>query len=407
MSARHALALSLAGAACVATQRTDVRVRVSVQPPPTTLVVAGSARVVTPPTRAVIATPPTPPPPPPLCGEPRVDGEAPPELVSIAAGRMHSCALLADGFVRCWGYNLDGETGNGETGTDVGPGAPVESRGLANAAQLCASDMATCARRVDGSVWCWGNNSWDEVDDLAVSAVGRPHAVRGVRGATTVACGGRSTCAVLRGGTLRCWGLIAGDRRRETVRLPGRAVDVALGADHACARTADGRVLCWTARSPTPVAVQGLDAPVTHLALGERVSCARMSDGRVACWGEGYRGELGTGVAQESARAVVVPSLEGVVSLSAFEHRVCATTQTGALWCWGPPSTSSRREVAPPIAAPARVEGVAPVLGVAVGDRHVCARMRAGGACCWGSNAYGQLGDNTRDDRAAPTPVTW
>ena len=112
----------------------------------------------------------------------------------------------------------------------------------------------------------------------------------------------------------------------------------------------------------------------------------------------------------ESRNPVTVAAVAGVRSVSAVEGRACAVTEEGALWCWGVDGQRGRRDQAPPIAAPTRVETVGPVRALALGTQHACAYTRAGTLCCWGSNFYGQLGDNTTlspDRDNAPVSVTW
>src|SRR5689334_3998245 len=78
-------------------------------------------------------------------------------VVSIAVGRQHSCAILgSQGTVRCWGRNDGGQLGNGTSSQSINQ--PVFVTGLANVVALTAGDLHTCAVRVDGTVWCWGDN---------------------------------------------------------------------------------------------------------------------------------------------------------------------------------------------------------------------------------------------------------
>ena len=74
--------------------------------------------------------------------------------VSVAAGVYHSCALMNDGTVQCWGFNQDGELGNGTVlGIRTTPGPVL---GISTAVAISAGDYHTCALLADGSVACWG-----------------------------------------------------------------------------------------------------------------------------------------------------------------------------------------------------------------------------------------------------------
>jgi alpha-tubulin suppressor-like RCC1 family protein len=70
------------------------------------------------------------------------------------AGVYHTCALMGDGTVQCWGFDQDGELGDGVLTSRSTP-APVY--GVANATQISAGDYHTCALIADGSVYCWGD----------------------------------------------------------------------------------------------------------------------------------------------------------------------------------------------------------------------------------------------------------
>ncbi|MBJ7329774.1 MAG: hypothetical protein JHC95_07755 [Solirubrobacteraceae bacterium] len=102
-------------------------------------------------------------------GTASTDTAAPVELgagrtaVDIAVGRSHTCAVLDDGAVRCWGQGFFGATGQGNTrniGDDETPGSvpPVDLGGGRTAARLARGELAshTCVTLTNGQVQCWG-----------------------------------------------------------------------------------------------------------------------------------------------------------------------------------------------------------------------------------------------------------
>src|SRR5579863_8882115 len=74
--------------------------------------------------------------------------------VRLSAGSNHTCAVLDDGSVRCWGTNADGQLGDGTITTT--PKTAVKASGLAYVVSVAAGARHTCALRADGFVWCWG-----------------------------------------------------------------------------------------------------------------------------------------------------------------------------------------------------------------------------------------------------------
>lgn len=407
------LVLALVACATTVPDETTVRVRVTVQDtPPLGLVVAGPPQSP-PPRRALVARPPAPPPPPPppACGT--TAENVAPDLAEFSVGHGHSCARMGDGTVRCWGANLDGQMGNGESGSDRGPAAPAVVPDVAGVAQVCAGFSYSCARFADGRAACWGNNTHNQLNfSLAASCASHP--VRSpLAGIRSLTCGAWHVCAIRRDGSAWCWGEDAPRYSPWRVRLPARVEQLAAGRRRTCALLATGAVYCWTVTTRAPAAVTGFPARVVQLAAAEQFGCARLEDGRVACWGAGYHGELGNGAALESREPVVVPGVTGAVQVAVTEERACAVTGDGAVWCWGSPERARRgraREEAAEIVGPTRVEALGAVRALALGERHACARTEVGALCCWGRNGVGQLGDNrttSPDAHTAPVAVVW
>ena len=398
----------VAALGCVATgqQQTEVRVHVSVAEPmevlvamplPERVVEVARARTMSPPALVPAA-----------CGAaPDGDGRRP-VLAQVALGRDHSCARGVDGSVRCWGQNLNGAVGDGNTGSDHGPPAPVEVLDLPPASGICTGVDHSCALLRDGTARCWGNNSNDQVTFAASSAFGHPTAATVGGGIAALACGARHTCALMREGAVRCWGDPVYRPGAVRVPLPGRAVEIAAGTDQSCARLTGGRVYCWRPIQGRAAEVVGLGGAVAGLAVGDGFACARLETGAVACWGAGYQGELGLGRRGESAAPQEVPGLSDVTGLVAVGHRACAVTRGGELRCWGDNRDGLLGTDAGETAlAPVVVPGLGAVAEAALGGRHACARMHTGPLCCWGDNGYGQLGANARAQRLGPTPVVW
>ena len=240
---------------------------------------------------------------------------------AVSSGGDQACALLSDGTVQCWGWNVQGALGDGTTTNSP---VPVSVQGLTNAVAISADGEHSCALLADGTVRCWG---WNGYGDLGLGTnVGPqtcdgpcstiPVAVTGVSNATAISNGDNDTCALLADGTSKCWGVNSdGQLGNGTTTVfsatatlvsgLSNAVEVDAGSQHTCALLNDGTARCWgwnqfgvlgdgtTTSSNVPVAVSGLTNAIA-ITAGE-VSCALLADGTAACWGPNGAGLLGTG----------------------------------------------------------------------------------------------------------------
>ena len=127
-------------------------------------------------------------------------------VVAVAAGSMHTCALLAGGTVSCWGDNFWGQLGTGAMSLDPAP-APVPVRDLSGVTAIAAGGDHTCALLADGTVRCWGSDDHGQLGNGSTAELlAVPTAVQGISGATAITAGNLLSCALLGDGTIRCWG---------------------------------------------------------------------------------------------------------------------------------------------------------------------------------------------------------
>jgi alpha-tubulin suppressor-like RCC1 family protein/PKD repeat protein len=351
---------------------------------------------------------------------------ADPVFSTISAGLYHACARASDGTAWCWGFNRDGELGDGTT---TNRPVPVRVRGLTDVSAVTASYFHSCARKTDGTVWCWGHNSMGQLGDGTLTDRTQPVRVVGLTGVTGVTTMGDHTCARRSDGTAWCWGDDTsgelGDGRTLTLsRVPVQVLglaDVAVlsaGGNHTCAQISDGTAWCWGANGhgqlgdgstvdrTQPVRVLGLSRDVV-VAAGGNHTCARRSDGTVWCWGYNSHGQLGDGSTVNRTRPVRVTGLTGVQSISTDYFDTCARRGDGTAWCWGADHFGELGDRAPAAQRlkPVEVLGLADVSAIDAGYDHTCARRSDRTAWCWGRNNYGQLGNGKTADRLAPVRV--
>jgi alpha-tubulin suppressor-like RCC1 family protein len=172
--------------------------------------------------------------------EPLPVRELPPGITEVAVGGKTSCALTGDGLAWCWGDNTSGQVGNGSGGggEDVVPTATPVAGIPAEVIGIAVGESHACALLRDGSVRCWGDNRRGQlgvglpVGTLAMTAV--PMAIPGLTApATRLAAGSAHTCALLQGDTVMCWGANESGQLGNGTRIPspGAVPATELGSD--------------------------------------------------------------------------------------------------------------------------------------------------------------------------------
>ena len=172
--------------------------------------------------------------------------------VPVTTSGAHTCAVLASGAVECWGADSDGEIGNGVSRA-IRSSRPT-GRGHRTAIQVVTGDRHTCALLADGTVECWGSESDGELGDGDAEDSPVPVAVTGITTATQISAAGDHSCALLADGTVSCWGLNAGldpftDSPDTAVPLRvarvANATQITAATSHDCVLLKNATVLCW------------------------------------------------------------------------------------------------------------------------------------------------------------------
>ncbi len=388
---------------------------------------------------------------------------ASPSAVRIATGRYHTCAVLGGASVRCWGYGADGALGYGNSskvGDDETPASvgPVNLGPGRTAMAISAGTYHTCSILDDGSVRCWGYGGdgrlgYGNANSVGVTqtpASAGPVDLGPGRTAKAIAAGGSHTCAILDDGSVRCWGFgfdgqlgYGNTNSIGVTQTPGSAgpVDlgpgrtakaIAAGALHTCAILDDGSVRCWgygangqlgyantsnvgdtPATTPDKVGPVDLGAGRTAVAIsaGGAHTCAILDDGSVRCWGYGGDGELGYGNTT-SVGDSQTPGSMGPVDLgpgrtakaiTAGAEHTCAILDDGSVRCWGydaygqlgyanTHNLGDTPATTPGKLGPVNIGAGHTAIAISAGDLHTCALLDDGSVRCWGYGAYGQLG---------------
>jgi cysteine-rich repeat protein len=254
----------------------------------------------------------------------------------VVAGGGHTCVLRDDGGVRCFGANYNGECG-ARSGSDQLSLRGTQDVALGGqAAQLCAGEEHTCALLDDGSVRCWGSGAngrlgygntvtiGDDEEPGSISPVQILTAAEISAGRTvrSIGCGGKQTCAILDDGGLRCWG-----------------AGVALGYD------TSGNLDKGDDELPSSLPLVNVGSPVRQVSIGQTSTCALLVGGEVKCWGStaapngclGYPAGCPANLWQPPVANVNLGSGLTAVELSTRSTgaSVCALLSNGTVKCWG------------------------------------------------------------------------
>lgn len=316
----------------------------------------------------------------------------------LAASWQHTCAVLPAGGVACWGYNSDGQLGDGTYSERT---VPYTIASLANVTWIATGQHASCAVKADHTVDCWGNG-----------IAGAPVAVQDGFGhafdrAKSVAVGATHKCLITTSDEVLCWGSNTGgqlgDGGSSSSTVPKTigifnshlydAAEVVAAGYHTCVRKNSGSVECWGINSGGSIGNSGSDSSIplpvvaisgaTSIATNEMATCVALSDGTVSCWGT-FVG-LGSDTPTVSTDPVAIPGLSNVVALTGGGGSFCALHSDNRIRCWGYMGTVDKTNVP-------RLEGIDNVAAVALGSGHTCALQTTGLMDCWGSNTNGQLG---------------
>lgn len=121
---------------------------------------------------------------------------------AIAAGSAHSCAIVAEGRVRCWGRGDRGQLGDGSSRSSA---LPVDVKDLEGAVSIALGHDFSCAV-VAGGIRCWGANDAGQLGDGSNVDRAAPVEVAGMSGSKMLTAGGAHACALNASGAASCWG---------------------------------------------------------------------------------------------------------------------------------------------------------------------------------------------------------
>ena len=336
--------------------------------------------------------------------------------ISISSGGYHTCALLDDGKIKCWGFNGHGQLGQGDTYSkgdgigEMGDNLAYVDLGIyGNAKSISSGLYHTCALLNDGQVKCWGSGNKGQLGQGSANNIGDSSSEMGSnlqavslgtsKTATQISAGHSHTCALLSDGNVKCWGDGHDGRLGQ-----GNASYVGLKPN----QMGDN----------LPPINLGTNLTATSISAGGDHTCALLNNGQVKCWGANNFGQLGIGstVSKGSSSNEMGDSLESVdlgtgltaQSITAGRYHNCAILDDNSLKCWGLNTSGQLGQESvlnkgdnpnemgdnlPKI----KLDSGTILKSISLGFYHTCALFKNKKIKCWGAASTGQLGQHSID----------
>lgn len=356
------------------------------------------------------------------------------QVVKVAVGQDHGCALTATSRIFCFGDNASGQLGNGTSGGTATTAVEVSDYTAFNGEQIKqigAGEDLSCALTINGTIGCWGWNRWGQVgvdgsttNTLSPARVGKTGGVSADAFATfkptQISVGPWGVCAIKGSNTaadgtvsapakpVACWG-------RSNWRQHGTAY---ASGDSAHSAPVD---------IPDP---NGVLTGVKKIQVAHGVTCV-LNDkvaptNNVACWGGGGLGLLGDGAGStfdNPATLYTTPAANGFTDLSVGSDTACAY-KSNSYTCWGRNLSGQlgRGTIGGTRASTGAGDTTfffagemttlpsafssEQIVSVASGVGSNCVVTTKSGLACWGENSAGELGRGTDlNDTGTPSGV--
>jgi probable HAF family extracellular repeat protein len=234
------------------------------------------------------------------------------------------------------------------TGPQVGGyGASLTIEPPPVTAEIAAGGKSACLRKLDGSVFCWGDPAYGATDAPSGTVF------------TTVGGGFFHYCGIRADQTIACWGNNSDLRAQPPA---GAFAQISTGPESNCALRADGTASCWGFGNDGRISVPA--GSYSQLSTGWYHGCAiRQSDATVVCWGRNDMGQS-------------TPPAGTFTKIEASSNTSCGIRTDQILVCWG--------------AIGGTPSGTFRAVGHTVGGGHFCAIRSDRTLACWGDNSFGQ-----------------
>ena len=252
------------------------------------------------------------------------------DAIDLSSGYDYTCALHADGYISCWGANWFGELGDGTSGVETNNySTPVKTLNISDAIAITTGLQHTCALLDDRTVSCWGYNHYGQLGNGTETDSSVPTQVFGINDAIAITAGSEYTCAILEDRTVSCWGQnyigqLGNGETRNTSPVPVKvlgiddAVSLAQSpSNYLCAFRSNSVITCW-GRNPHNMLAPGVGEPPFY-------DLPSAEDRRIWSW-DGSGEEV----------YLELPNSQDITALSLSRWHICSVLKDTTIHCWGP-----------------------------------------------------------------------
>ena len=225
---------------------------------------------------------------------------------SVSAGNYHTVAVKTDGTLWAWGWNDEGQLGDGTSGEENYKTTPTKIGSETNWASVSAGGAYTVAIKTDGTLWAWGYNYNGNLGDGTTTYRYTPTKIGNETNWASVSARVGTTLAIKTDGTLWAWG-----------------------------SNWDGQFGDGTKTDRTTPTKIGNETNWASVSVGTRHTVAIKTDGTLWAWGFNWDRQLGDDTLQPSYTPKKIGNETNWASVSAGMHHTVALKTGGTLWAWG------------------------------------------------------------------------
>ncbi len=336
-------------------------------------------------------------------------------------------AITENGDLYCWGYNGDGQVGNGTTENQLTPFKVLDN--VKSIDSYGERNSLVTAITENGDLYCWGENEYGKAGNGTTEYQYTP--VKVLNNVKSVNEKSNTMTAITENGDLYCWGYNeygqAGNGATEEQLTPVKVLDNVKSVNKyyetMAAITENGDLYCWgynnygkagngtTENQLTPVKVLDNVKSIDSYGKSDSLITAITENGSLYCWGYNEYGQVGNGKEgyneeEDEPELQLTPFkvLDNVKSVKEQNGITTAITENGDLYCWGSNlngrigNGTTERQLTP-------VKVLDNVKFIDIYDSTMTVITENGDLYCWGSNGYGQVGNGTTEDQLTPVKV--